>query len=252
MKNRLPLALVPLLALACDTTPPAPPARPTPPVDAASHAAAAQPEVRFITRITGGARESDTLPLVVAIHGLGATPEGLAGLYEGLAAPARLVLPYGLDRYSSGYAWFAPSAEAIEPGSRHAADRLAAMIEQLSKRFPTRGKAIVTGFSQGGILSWALAARRPDLVRAAFPVSGIAVLRLFPATWPEGQGKPVIHAFHGTADARLGIEADRVSVARARQLGLPAELSEYPDVGHTVTPEMRRDLLRAIGEAVRE
>jgi phospholipase/carboxylesterase len=251
MRNRLPLALSLLLLLACDTTPPVSTAPPAPPATNTAPAPAA-PEVRFITRITGGARDSDTLPLVVAIHGLGATPESLAGLYEGLSAKARLVLPYGLDPYSSGYSWFAPTRASFEPGTRHAADALAAMIERLSKRFPTRGKAVVTGFSQGGILSWALAARRPDLVRAAFPVSGIAVLPLFPASWPEGQPKPTIHAFHGAADARLSIDDDRASVARARALGLSAELSEYPDVGHTVSPAMRRDLLRAIDASLQE
>lgn len=235
------------------------PVKVAPTAKATARAAQKPPEaagIRFISRITGGAAETDALPLVIAMHGLGSKPEELVGLYAQLGAPARLVLPYGFDAYLGGFTWFEPGSlrdpDKLAAGSRAAADRLSAMIDEISKRFPTRGKAIVTGFSQGAILSYSLAVTHPEIVRAAFPVSGIMPEKLSPSDWPAGRDKPKIHAFHGTSDERIGIEGDRASVRRLRDLGLSAEITDYPGIGHTITPEMRRDLLKAIGDTARE
>lgn len=252
----VPLSLT-LSLTACDTSPSA---RTAPTASAsAGTARGAPPEaagVRFISRITGGAAETDQLPLVIAIHGLGSRPEDFVDVYAKLGARARLVVPYGLEPYHGGYAWFeagsAADPEKFAAGSRAAADKLAAMITELSRRYPTKGKAIVTGFSQGGMLSYALAVLHPEVVRAAFPVGGVLAKPLWPTAWPAGSEMPKIHAYHGTTDERIAIDADRATIKHLREIGLSAEMHDYLGVGHLITPEMRRDLRRAIDDTLRE
>lgn len=252
----LPLSLA---LAACDTSP-RPRSEPATSAKApVTPAPAPMPEaggVRFISRITGGAAESDPLPLVIAIHGLGSRPEDFVDVYAQLGARARLVVPYGLEPYHGGYTWFevgsAADPEKLALGSSRAASKLAAMIEELSRRYPTRGKAVVTGFSQGGMLSYALAVLHPELVRAAFPVGGILAKPLWPGAWPKDREMPRIRAYHGTSDERIAIDGDRATIKHLKEIGLPAEMADYVGVGHTITPEMRRDLRRAIDDALRE
>jgi phospholipase/carboxylesterase len=204
--------------------------------------------VRFVEILTGGASPSDSLPLVVGIHGLGSSPERFGLLLSSLSTPARLILPYGLDPYGEGFAWFPEWRDDAElaAGTQRAADRLAAMIDELVRRRPTRGKPIVAGFSQGGILSFALAVLHPESIRAAFPISGLLAQALWPNQWPAGREMPRVHASHGTADDRIAIADARATVRRLEAVGFSADLKEYPGVTHTTTPEMRRDLVRAM------
>ncbi|MFS8069569.1 MAG: alpha/beta hydrolase, partial [Byssovorax sp.] len=140
--------------------------------------------------------------------------------------------------------------DAVAAGTERAAQRIAAMIAALAAARPTLGRPIVTGFSQGGMLSYALVILHPESVGEAFPVSGLLAPPHWPSTWAAGKTQPRIEAFHGDADPVVAIAVDRQSAARLRAVGFTAELREYPGVAHTVTAEMRRDLHAALGSAV--
>jgi phospholipase/carboxylesterase len=249
---RAALLLAALLLTACERSAPEPA---PPPAATAAPAASGPPEaagVRYLERLTGGASADEPLPLVVAMHGLGDRPEAFAPVYTSLPARARLIVPYG-EPWNEGFSWFPPGSlddpARLADGTARAADRVAAMIEVLSRTRPTRGKAIVTGFSQGGMLSFTLAVRHPELVAAAFPVGGLLAPALVPASWPMGKVAPPLLAFHGEADERVPIARARASVEALRALGLDARLSSYPGVGHAIPPALRADLLRAIAAA---
>jgi phospholipase/carboxylesterase len=106
-------------------------------------------------------------------------------------------------------------------------------------------RMLVTGFSQGGILSFALAARHPDAVAKAFPVAGL----LPGALAPKARAAPVV-AFHGTADDVLDVEGGRAAVAAFQAAGGEALLREYPGVRHTITTAMRVELWAEIQKAL--
>lgn len=209
--------------------------------------------MRYLEQVTGGAAPEDALPLVIAIHGYGDRPEHYAGIFEGFPARARFVFPYG-EPNGDGFAWFAISArfnpDAVAAGTERAAHRLAGMIAALAASRPTVGRPIVTGFSQGGMLSYALVILHPEGVGEAFPVSGLLTPPHWPSTWAAGKTQPRIEAFHGDADPIVPIAVDRQSSARLRAVGFTAELHEYPGVVHTVSAEMRRDLHAALRGAV--
>jgi phospholipase/carboxylesterase len=209
--------------------------------------------VRYLERVTGGAAPEDALPLVIGIHGYGDRPESYAGLFEGFGGRARFIFPHG-EPHGDGFSWFAISSrfnpDAVAAGTERAAHRLAGMIAALTAARPTLGRPIVTGFSQGGMLSYALVILHPESVGEAFPVSGLLAPPHWPSTWATGKTQARIEAFHGDADPIVSIAVDRQSAARLRAVGFTAELHEYPGVAHTVTAEMRRDLHAALGSAV--
>jgi phospholipase/carboxylesterase len=191
--------------------------------------------VRFAQLFPHGGDEASLL--VVGLHGRGDTPEGFSGLFSDFPMRAEVVLPQGQLTFNFGWQWFDWAHDIDE------AELARRVGEAEAKLWPTlvvhaRGrKMIIVGFSQGAVLAYALAARHPDEIVAAFPVSGA-----FPRPlWPTGESAPV-HALHGTADAMLPIDLSREAVKAFPQ----ADLTEFPDVGHTITPEMRDWLWKQI------
>ncbi len=194
-----------------------------------------------------------TLPMIVAIHGLGDRPEQFATLLSALPVPARLIVPQGIDPYHGGFSWFPIRVRDLDPerlagGLKRAASRLAELLAELGRRHPTKGRPVVTGFSQGGMLSFVLAVEHPQAIAAAIPLAGWLPPPLWPSAVPRAA--PPIMALHGDADRLLEIEPTRAAVGQLRQLGFQVELREYPGVGHTVSPAMRRELYRQLAAHV--
>jgi phospholipase/carboxylesterase len=211
-------------------------------------AVAASPKVLdYIERTTRGARSSEALPLLVVLHGLGDTPEDFVDLYAGLSTPARIIAARAPDPWSSGSSWFPidhkpDSARAIEGRARD----VRALIEHLSRARPTLGKAVVSGFSQGGVLSFALAAYHPEVLTGAVPVAG----GLFPGL-PPAKAAPKafsLHAFHGRDDRRILLTDAERAMSALKSKGTRASLTDFPNVGHSIPPAMARQVLAAIDE----
>jgi phospholipase/carboxylesterase len=249
VKRSLLLVLV-LLAPGCGRDAPPEPPRSS---SGAVTPQADVPKLRHVERVTGGADASERLPLVVAIHGLGDRPDAFGSLFNGISARARFVFPEGIMPHGDGFSWF-PIArlepQALAEGTSAAARALAALLEELERTRPTAGRPIVTGFSQGGMLSFTLAANHPERVGEVFPVAGLLAPPLYPSAWPMGKTTPPIHAFHGEEDPIIPIASARETVRALVSVGFSAELTSYPGVRHTVSTEMRRDLFAKLNAAI--
>lgn len=208
--------------------------------------------IHYVEWITAGAEAEQRLPMIVAIHGLGDDPEHFAELLMDFDRPARLILPRAIDPYEGGgWSWFPIRArdndvEGLAKGIDAAADRLAPAIRELSEQRPTKGKPIVLGFSQGGMLSFALAVEHGDAFAHAIPIGGWLPPPLWPKAKPESA--PPITALHGDADKAVFLEPTREAVEHLRGLGHEVELEVYPGVGHAIPPEMRDELFRVLRE----
>lgn len=212
--------------------------------------------IPYVEVLTAGAAADDPLPLVVAIHGLGDRPERFGWLLRELPVPARIIVPQGLDPWHDGFSWFPirvwnPDPTRVARGVRRATDALAKAIEELQQRHQQPGKVVVTGFSQGGMLSFALAVHRPELVAAAFPIAGWLPQSLAPEGSPP-PGSPPIRAFHGVDDELLPIEPTRRLVGAMRSRGFDVELRELSQTGHAVTDDIRRELLEQLEASLRQ
>jgi phospholipase/carboxylesterase len=214
-------------------------------------------ELAYLEVMLGGAQPEEAVPMIVAIHGLGDEPQNFAGLFDGFPEPARLILPRAPDPFADGgWSWFPIRAsdrdvDSLSRGIEAGADKIARSIAVLHKERPTVGTPIVTGFSQGGMLSFALAVHHPDLVSVAVPVGGW----LPPPLWPAGKGTntpyPKIVALHGTADTAVYFDMTKEAVDHLATLGFDVALNPYEDIPHVLTPEIRHDLSRTVADAVR-
>lgn len=255
-----------MLLFACERTPPdnaaSPQPQPTPtttpeptptPDTPQPTPEARNDDIEYVERVLGDADPEQPLPMLIAIHGLGDEPEHFGQLFDGLNTPVRLILPRGIDPYpQGGYSWFplrarSEDVDGLSQGIDHAGDELAKAIEEAAKTRPTLGKPILTGFSQGGMLTFAIAIDHPDTIGAAFPLGGW----LPPPLWPDAAtDKLPIVAFHGIDDQAVPYPSTKDAVTHLQQLGYDVELKAYPDVGHQVTPTMRDELFAQLRTAI--
>lgn len=215
--------------------------------------------LEYLQVITGGAEVGDALPLVVAIHGLGDNPSSFRLLLDDLPVRARVIFPRGpMPHGSDGYSWFAFHADdeagsaQLAAGIGAAAERVAQLLAEVIVRTKAPRRVVVCGFSQGGMLSFALAASHPELVATAIPLSGYLPSVLWPGDRPVVRPLPKVIALHGENDHLIPVDSARWSVEALKGNGFDATLTTYPGVGHALSPPMRVALEAAVVAAVIE
>lgn len=196
--------------------------------------------------VTANGDPGAELPLVVALHGLGDRGSSYITLFTALPVAVRVVALDGPDASGDGFSWFprGASLDRAGPGITSAAARVAAAIRALRAARPTRGEPIVTGFSQGGAVSYALALRHPDVVGAAIPIGGWLPRDAWPSPLP--QKHPSILGLHGLDDTRVPVDSARELVEQLVRDGYPAELEVEPNVAHAVSRKERTRLFERI------
>jgi phospholipase/carboxylesterase len=196
--------------------------------------------------IVMGADPGAPLPMVVVLHGMGSNP---GRIVEQLALHsvegARIIVPYGFEKAGDGYRWFPfrsrdSQLDALSQALASAADRMAVGVRKLLADLPTVGKPTLVGYSQGGLMAFALAVRHPDLFGVVVPIAGWLPPPLMPSAAPADA--PSIEAMHGTKDPTVPFEPTEVAVTELAALGWPADLTPHPGVAHTVSKGMRNDL----------
>jgi predicted peptidase len=90
-----------------------------------------------------------------------------------------------------------------------------------------KSRLYLTGLSQGGHGTWAIAARNPDLFAAIAPVCGWADKQI-----AEKVVKLPIWTFHGDQDQAVDVERSREMEKWISAAGGNCKLTIYPGVGH--------------------
>lgn len=168
---------------------------PCPPIGSGGYMAG----FNFIEDVSGGANPNDKLPLIIFFHSRGATPEGAHAMENRLKFPARILTPQGPESIGGAYGWFLGRAKdkdqtALAHQMVAVGRRVAAFISDAVHCFPTLGKPIVTGSSQGAGMAYLMASLYPNMVRGAVGVNGWLPRSL----WNSNMATTV--AIHGTGD----------------------------------------------------
>ena len=207
----------------------------------------------YIEVLTADAEPGEALAMVAVIHGLGDRPESFIGFLQAFNMKLRVILPRGPIPWGSGHAWFGHSQnnnwDQLSPGVKRSARKVARLLDHLAASKPTQGRPVLTGFSQGGILSYAVASGFPQSIQLALPISGLLPTPLWPQKSETPLIYPPIHALHGSVDRVVPVTFARDTVAHLKAVGLDASLTEYP-VAHTINNDMHRQLLRLIKDAL--
>ena len=180
-------------------------------------------------------------PAIIALHGWGANALDLLGLAPYLGDGRFLVLcPQGAVQVPlgpmTGYGWFPLSAGA--PLDRSSFDSgvrsIGEFVDQALQRYPIRrDKLVLLGFSQGGVMAYALGLSAPERFAGLVALSSWLPEDLGSALPPaERESLPTL-VQHGTRDDLIPIERARESVETLRRLRVPLTYREF-DIGHEI------------------
>jgi phospholipase/carboxylesterase len=201
----------------------------------------AEPLIRAFTRDAAAEPEG----ALVLLHGRGADEYDLHPLLDALDPERRLlgVTPRGpLSLPPGGAHWYAlagiptPDPATFWPTFEAASEWLDALPVQLER-------TIVGGFSQGGVMSWALglgrgAAKRPAAIVALS--SFMPVVEGLELDLSALDGYPVAVG-HGTDDGVIPVQFGRAAAERVRAAGADLLYREYP-LPHTIDPRFLPEL----------
>lgn len=190
-------------------------------------------------------------PLLLLLHGYGSNEEDLFSFAAQLPDEYYIIsarAPYPLPPY--GNAWYAINFDADmnkfsdEVQALQSRDLIAKFIDEITGSYPIdKEKVTLIGFSQGAILSYAVALTYPEKVDRVLALSGYLNTDIIDKGFESKEiSKLRFFISHGMADQVIPVEWARKAPEFLKQLGLDAEYHEYP-VGHGVAPQNFYDLL---------
>jgi phospholipase/carboxylesterase len=194
--------------------------------------------LKYLLQVPSRRADTESMPMVILIHGRGADANDLADLAPLLDPPdgARFVFPNAPKPFEAypgmafGWTWFEgwPPEQTSVAASRAI---LLKFLEEITARYPTTS-LIVAGFSQGAMMSLDAGLRRE--VKGIVAMSG----GLYENDLPDLRAVPKVPILmaHGTADEVVSVTYARRARARLEHAGFDVEYHEYP-MGHQVLME---------------
>lgn len=187
----------------------------------------------------------DKNPLLLLLHGYGSNEEDLFSFASELPEEYYVIsarAPY--DMGFGSYAWYAINFDADEnkfsdiPQAQQSRDLIANFIDELFVNYPIDATNItLIGFSQGTILSYAVALSYPEKIQRVVAMSGYLNLEMVKPNFETNDFSNLkIFASHGTVDQVVPVDWARKAAPILTQLGIEVVYKEYP-VGHGVAPQ---------------
>ncbi|MCC5915793.1 MAG: alpha/beta fold hydrolase [Cryomorphaceae bacterium] len=189
-------------------------------------------------------------PIMVMLHGYGSHENDLFGFAPELPDhftiySLRAPIPMGFG----GHCWYQIDFEATESENRSddkqakaSRDLIIEFLEEVKNHHGGERKVFLMGFSQGCILSYAVAFSRPDLVDKVLALSGYIHTPILPEkTKYEALKHIEFYVAHGALDPVLPVEWARKSVAFLEANKINHQYREYP-IGHGIDAAGFHDL----------
>ncbi|WP_438965208.1 alpha/beta hydrolase [Flavobacterium sp.] len=187
----------------------------------------------------------DKNPVLFLLHGYGSNEEDLFSFatelpneYYVISARAPYDMTYG------SYAWYAINFDADENKfsdlnqARSSRDLIVDFIDEcVSKYAIDAEKVTLIGFSQGAILSSAVALSYPEKINRVVALSGYLNLDIATENFKEKDLTQVkFFVSHGVVDQVIPIDWARKTKPVLEGLGIDVLYKEYP-IGHGVAPQ---------------
>jgi phospholipase/carboxylesterase len=189
------------------------------------------------------AADPNSRRLMVMLHGLGDSLEGFRWLPEAMALPwLSYLLVNAPDDYFGGYSWF--DLDNPQPGVHRSRQLLFDLLEDLrTKNFPT-GQTILSGFSQGCLMSIEVGLRYPHLLAGIVGISGwVFEPETLIKEMPPVATRQRVLMTHGTADPMIPIAKVRPQIPFLKAAGLNVTWREFAKA-HTIAGEPEIALIR--------
>ena len=200
--------------------------------------------------------KSDKNPLLLLLHGYGSNEQDLFSFANELPDDYYVVssrAPY--DMQYGSYAWYAINFDADEnkfsdvEQAKLSRDLVANFIDELVEKYDIDSKNVtLVGFSQGCILSYAVALSFPEKVNRVVAMSGYLNQEMLSADYLKNNLSNLkIFTSHGTVDQVVPVEWGRKAKPFLDNLGITTVYKEYP-IGHGISPQNFYDFKQWLGK----
>ena len=187
----------------------------------------------------------DKNPLLLLLHGYGSNEADLFSFASELPEQYYVLsvrAPY--DMQYGSYAWYAINFDAgmnkftDNEQARKSRDLIVKFIDEVIEKYPVDPRQItLVGFSQGSILSYAVALSHPEKIQKVAALSGYLHPDILHDEYKDKDFSNLkVFASHGTSDQVIPIEWARKVKPFLQDLKIDVTYKEYP-VGHGVAPQ---------------
>lgn len=187
----------------------------------------------------------ENAPLMIMCHGYGSDENDLFSFASELPEELFIIslrAPYAMQPF--GNAWYAINFDA-EKGkwsddeqATESVDKIADFIDYACKTYPVNLENVtLLGFSQGTILSYAVALNYPTKIKNIVALSGYINKGILPDSIEDSEVSHLnFFCSHGSADQVIPVDWARKTPAFLKALNINYTYKEYP-VGHGVAPQ---------------
>mgnify|MGYP003423970683 CR=1 FL=1 len=198
----------------------------------------------------------DKNPLLLLLHGYGSNEEDLFSFASELPENYYIIsarAPYPLPPY--GNAWYAIDFDANmnkfsnDEQAIESRDLIVNFIDELFEKYPIdKNNVNLIGFSQGAILSYAIALSYPEKINKVVALSGYFNQNIMKDGYENNDfSKLQFFVSHGSLDQVIPVDWARKNPEVLNLLNVKNEYHEY-NVGHGVAPQNFFDFKRFLIE----
>ena len=198
-----------------------------------------------LQHITRPSSLKENAPLLIMCHGYGSDENDLFSFAQELPAELFIIsvrAPYPMQPY--GNAWYAINFDAQQnkwndvEQAVESRDKIADFIDDACAKYPVnKNNVTLLGFSQGTILSYAVALTYPEKVKNIIALSGYVSEDMLEV---NGHNKAFsnldFYCSHGSVDQVIPIDWARKAPKFLDALKIKNTYSEFP-IGHGVSPQ---------------
>lgn len=188
---------------------------------------------------------TENAPLLIMMHGYGSDENDLFSFAQELPEELFIIsvkAPYPMQPF--GNAWYAINFDA-EKGkwndneqAKESRDLIAQFIDEAVNAYPVnKANVNLLGFSQGSILSYAVALTYPEKVKNIVALSGYVNHDILPKDLKTADYSHLdFYCSHGSVDQVIPVDWARQTPTFLKSLNIKHQYSEFP-VGHGVAPQ---------------
>ncbi|WP_026450081.1 alpha/beta hydrolase [Aequorivita capsosiphonis] len=199
---------------------------------------------------------SEKPPVIIMLHGFGSDENDLFSFASELPEKYAIVsLKAPIKMQPSGNAWyniyFDDSQGKFSDDEQAIASRelVSKCIDEVVEKYKVNGQDVtLLGFSQGTILSFAVALSYPEKVKNVIGLSGYINEEILKAGYENNDfNKLSVYTSHGSVDQVIPVQWARKTEPFLKKLNIECTYSEFP-VGHGVAPQNFHELKEWLGE----
>lgn len=188
---------------------------------------------------------TENAPLLILLHGYGSDENDLFSFAAEFPEDLFIIsvkAPYPMQPY--GNAWYAINFDedkgkwSDNEQAKASRDLIATFIDEAIAKYPVnKNNVTLLGFSQGSILSYAVALTYPEKFKNIIALSGYINKDIFPEDIEHRDYSNLdFYCSHGSADQVIPVNWARLTPPFLDSLKIKHQYSEFP-VGHGVAPQ---------------